>query len=190
MQAVDRPNPRHRSGTAAVECGVVLMFVLAPLMIGTWEVGRLVFCQQVIVSACREGARIAAQAKTINSSGDPTNITIATAGTVNVKDTIYYALITGGLPELNDRIYVQSKINFTFITPYVKANTSDPDPTEPFNAQKGQPFRIALTIDWDRVRWISLGIIKPTSIYYQVDWNTLVDDPFTVNTTLPTWTVP
>ncbi|CAN5561852.1 hypothetical protein BH11PLA2_BH11PLA2_04630 [soil metagenome] len=185
-----RHRPHRRTGTAAVECGLVLSFVLAPLMIGTWEVGRLVFCQQVIVTACREGARVAAQGKTINSAGDPTNITISTTGTLNVKDVVYYALITGGLPELNDRAYVQSKISFTFLTPYVKKNSTDPDPTDPYNAQKGQPFRIALTIDWSKVRWIDLGIVRPTTLYYQVDWQVLVDEPFNVNTTLPSWTVP
>lgn len=184
---VNRRNALSRSGTAAVECGVVLMFVMVPLMIGVWEVGRLVFCQQVIVTACREGARLAAQGKTINSSGTPTDINIST-GSPNVKETVYFALVTGGLPGL-DRTYVMGNTQFTFLTPYVKKNASDPDPTEPSDAQKGQPFRIALTIGWDKVRWVDLGILRPTSIYYQVDWQILVDEPFTVSTTLPTWNV-
>jgi hypothetical protein len=190
MLANRRNTSVRRSGTAAVECGLVLTFLMVPLMIGTWEVGRLVFCQQVIVNACREGARIAAQGKTINSSGNPTNITIATAGTPNVKDTVYYALVTGGLPELNDKPYIMSKITFAFQTPYVKKNVSDPDPTEPSNAQKGQAFRIGLTVDWNRVRWLNFGIINPTTIYYQVDWNVLVDEPFNIDTTLPSWNLP
>lgn len=175
----------HRSGTAAVECGIVLMFVMVPLMIGVWEIGRLVFCQQVIVTACREGARVAAQGKTVNSAGAPTNIYIS-SGSPSVKETVFFALITGGLPEL-ERAYVMSKIQFSFLTPYVKANASDPDPSEPSNAQKGQPFRITLEIDWEKVRWIDLGILRPTTVYYQVDWRILVDDPFSVSTTLPTW---
>jgi Flp pilus assembly protein TadG len=190
MLADRRPQSMNRSGTAAVECGVVLAFLLAPLMIGTWEVGRLVFCQQVIVTACREGARIAAQGKTVNSSGDPTDITISTAGTPNVRDTVYFALITGGLSSLSDRAYVHGQTQFAFLTPYVKKDTTDPDPTEPHNAQKGQPFRVSLTIHWSRVRYVNLGIVRPNTITYQVDWTVLVDDPFNVNTTLPTWTVP
>jgi hypothetical protein len=176
-----------RSGTAAVECGATLMFVLAPLMIGTWEVGRLVFCQQVVVNACREGARLAAQGRTINTSGAPTDITIS-SGSPCVKDTVFFGLVTGGLPEL-ERSYCLSKTTFTFISPYVKANSSDPDPTEPSNAQKGQPFRIALSIEWSKVRWISLGIVNPTTIDYQVDWRILVDDPFSVSTTMPAWNI-
>lgn len=182
-----RARALNRSGTAAVECGIVLLFVMVPLMIGVWEIGRLVFCQQVIVTACREGARVAAQGKTVNTSGTPTEISIST-GSPNVKETIFFALVTGGLPGL-ERSYVMSKIQFAFLTPYVKANPSDPDPTEPHNAQKGQPFRITLTIDWDRVRWIDLGILRPNTIYYQVDWRILVDDPFTVNTVMPCWNV-
>ncbi len=181
----NRKSLQTRSGTATVEAAIVLMFVLVPLMIGVWEVGRLVFCQQVIVTACREGARLAAQGKTVNESGSPTAINIA-SGSPNVKETVFFALVTGGLPGL-DRSYVFSKTNFIFLTPYVKANPYDPDPTEPSNAQKGQRFRISLTIDWDRVRWIDLGIVRPTEIFYQVDWGVLVDEPFTVSTTLPTW---
>jgi hypothetical protein len=170
---------------AAVECGVVLMFVLVPLMLGVWEVGRLVFCQQVVVTACREGARYAAQGRLINSSGTPTDIQFS-SGTPSVKDVVIFALATGGLPEL-DRTYLLNQISCTLLTPYAKANVSDPDPTDPYNSQKGQPFRIAVTIDWSKVRWINVGILNPSTIYYQVDWTILKDAPFTVNTTLPTW---
>jgi hypothetical protein len=187
IMTANRRNMHARSGTAAVECGVVMLFVMVPLMIGVWEVGRLVFCQQVIVTACREGARVAAQGKTINVNGTPTDILIS-SGTPNVKETVYFALVTGGLPELT-RADVLGNTQFTFLTPYVKKNTSDPDPTEPSNAQKGQRFRITLEIPWHRVRWINLGILRPTSIYYQVDWQILVDEPFTVNTSLPYWNV-
>src|SRR5437868_6159112 len=99
----------QRSGVAAVECGVVLMFVMIPLMLGVWEVGRLVFCQQVIVTACREGARFAAQGRLINSSGTPTDIYIS-SGSPSVKETVYYGLCTGGLPEL-DRAYTLGQIS-------------------------------------------------------------------------------
>jgi len=181
------PRKPCRSGTATVECALVLLFVLVPLMIGVWEVGRLVFCQQVIVTACREGARLAAQGKTVNSTGAPTAINIAT-GTPNVKETVFFALVTGGLPGL-DRSYVFSKIQFQFLTPYVKKNSSDPDPTEPFNAQKGQPFRLSLSMDWNQVRWIDLGFLRERQIAYQVDWRVLVDEPFDVVTALPSWNV-
>lgn len=173
----------RRSGTAAVECGVVLMFVMVPLMLGVWEVGRLIFCQQVIVNALREGARLAAQGKTVNSSGAPTNIHIQT-GTPNVKEIVFFALRTGGLPEL-DRSYVFANTTFQFLPPFI-----GPTPTEPWNASKSQPFRIALTVDWSRVRWLPIGILNPTDLYYQVDWRILVDDPFSVSTDMPYWNLP
>jgi hypothetical protein len=37
------------------------------------------------------------------------------------------------------------------------------------------------------VRWIEFGLLNPTTVSYTVDWRMLMDDPFTVNTTLPTW---
>src|SRR5262245_18175606 len=113
MIAIRHP-VRQRSGTASVECGVVLMFVLVPLILGVWEVGRLVFCQQVIVNACGEGARMASQGRTVNTAGSPTEITIS-GSSPSVNETVYYALETGGLPGLG-RTYCFSKTTFTFLT--------------------------------------------------------------------------
>lgn len=182
---VQRKSGWRRGGTAAVECGVVLTFVMVPLMIGIWEIGRLVFCQQVVVTACREGARLAAQGRTVNSSGSPTEIRIA-SGTPNVKETVYFALETGGLPGLG-RSYVMGRTQFRFMAPYVKASPYDPDPTEPFEAQKGQRFQVSLSLEWSKLRWINLGILSPTEVFYQVEWAVLVDDPFDITTQLPLW---
>lgn len=54
-------SPRRR-GAAAVELGFVapLFFIL---LVGIWEVGRLVHVQQIVMNAAREGARQAATAK-------------------------------------------------------------------------------------------------------------------------------
>ena len=42
----------------AVEAAVVLPLLLI-LMLGVWEVGRMIQVQQVLVNAAREGARLA-----------------------------------------------------------------------------------------------------------------------------------
>lgn len=176
----NRPTTR-RPGVASVEAALVLSLVVVPLMIGVWEVGRLVYCQQVIANAAREGCRLAAQGKTINSTGDPRQILRGTQAAAdpanpNVWDTVYQAVCTGGLPGLTRG---QVTINFQFI---------DGAPArDPAQGLKGERFRVTVFVDWTNVRWVNLGLINPDYVYYQADWQMLVDDPFTVNPNMPTW---
>jgi hypothetical protein len=37
------------------------------------------------------------------------------------------------------------------------------------------------------VLWTTLGLVEPNTVSYQVDWVMMVDLPFTVNATVPTW---
>ena len=170
---------RRRSGTASVEAAVCLNLIVVPLMIGVWEMGRLVHAQQVVVNAAREGARLSAQGRTISEEDGAIEITQD-----NVKDAVYQALVTGGLPGLARS---DVTITYEFLTPYVKENVSDPDPTEPYNAQKLQRFRVTVSVPWEKVRWVNLGIVNPTTVGYSVDWFMLVDKQFSVNTNLPSW---
>ena len=62
---------RKRSGAALAEFVLVMQFIMVPLMIGLWEMGRVVQVQQIVANAAREGARMAAQANTINQTGTP-----------------------------------------------------------------------------------------------------------------------
>src|SRR5262249_3227792 len=59
------PRPGPRRGAAAVELALLLPFLLA-LLLGVWEVGRLIQINQVLSNAAREGARQA-------STGEKTN---------------------------------------------------------------------------------------------------------------------
>ena len=55
-------------------------------------------------------------------------------------------------------------------------------------AQVGpQPLQVTVTIPWNRVRWSNLGLVNPTTVTYTVVWRMAIDDPFTVNDTLPTY---
>ena len=75
-----------RNGVAAVEFAFVLPILLTMLM-GVWELGRIIQVEQVMVNAAREGARIAAQGQIINLSGTYTQIQVNT-GTPNVTNTV------------------------------------------------------------------------------------------------------
>lgn len=172
-----------RRGVAAVEFALVTTFFVVPLVIGVWEVGRLIQVQQIVSNAAREGARLAAQAYTIRTDGTATQIyRDSSGGTPNVRDAVYQYLYAAGLTNVQNTT-ADLDVTFTFLGP-----RSDGAPaTEPFQGEKGQPFRVTVTIkDWSKVRWVNLGLVNPAGVTATVNWQMLMDDPFTVNTTLPT----
>ena len=81
-------NPsRLRRGAAVVEAAFVLPIMLT-LMLGVWEVGRMVQISQILDNAAREGARVAA--------GGYVNGTAVTASMVQTAVQNY--LTAAGLP--------------------------------------------------------------------------------------------
>jgi hypothetical protein len=174
-----RTNRPRRRGVAAVEMALVTMLFVLPLLIGLWEVGRLVYCQQVVTNAAREGARLAAQGRIVNRLGTPTQIAFA-SGTPNVRDTVYQAIVTGGLSGLA-RADVTIKFGLGGETPSAAPGRN------PSDGEKNESFKVFVSVPFDKVRWISLGLVNPTVVQYEVDWQMLVDDAFNVNVSLPTW---
>ena len=178
-----RRHPRtRRRGVAAVEFALVALLFLVPLLIGVWEVGRLVQVQQIVSNAAREGARLAAQGYTVKGDGTITQIyKDSSGGTPNVRDAVYQYLYAAGLTNLTP---ADLDVKFEFVAPTAAGTT----PTEPYQGDKGQPFRVTVTIrDWSKVRWVNLGLVNPKDVTAVVHWQMLVDDPFSVNTTLPTF---
>ena len=164
---------------AAAEFAVIFPAILFPLLVGVWEVGRLIQVQQVVSNAAREGARLAAQGYTINSSGSPTQI-MTSAGSPNVADTVYDYLVAAGFTNLQ-----RSDVTVTFT--YLAPRTDGQPATEPYQGQKGQPFAVNVSIPWAKVRWVNLGVLNPATVDARLTWQMVVDDPFTVNDTIPTW---
>ena len=78
---------KHRRGAAAVEA-VFLMPIILTLMLGVWEVGRMIQVSQILANAAREGARVAA--------GGYVNGTAVTVSTVQTEVQNY--LTAAGLP--------------------------------------------------------------------------------------------
>jgi len=177
-----RHPPTRRRGVAAVEFALVALLFLVPLLIGIWEVGRLVQVHQIVSNAAREGARLAAQGYTIKSDGTITQIyKDSSGGTPNVRDAVYQYLYAAGLTNLQNTP-ADLDVRFEFVAPTAAGTT----PTEPYQGDKGQPFRVMVTIkDWSKVRWVNFGLVNPSGVTAVVNWQMLVDDPFSVNTTLP-----
>ncbi|MFO0936206.1 MAG: TadE/TadG family type IV pilus assembly protein [Gemmataceae bacterium] len=173
------PNRKHRTGTAAVEFAVVLTFILAPTLIGVWEVGRLVQVQQIVSNSAREGARLAAQAVTIGSDGSRTQIQTS-AGTPNVTRVVYQYLVLNGLSGLQPSDVTTT---FQFLTGSQAGNTN----ADPYLGSKGDQFQVTVTIPYSKVGWTTIGLVNPQTISFTVNWTMLVDDPFTINSALPSW---
>jgi Flp pilus assembly protein TadG len=170
---------RNRRGVAAVEMALVTMLFVVPVLIGVLELGRMIQVQQIVSNSAREGARLAGQGYTINATGGPTQI-MADSGTTSVKSTVYQYLIAAGLTDLQP-----SDVTVTFS--FTRPNTAGNTPTEPYLGEKNQPFTVTVEVNWDKVRWVNLGLVNPQKIQFSATWQMLVDEPFTVNGTLPTW---
>ena len=122
-----------RDGVAAVEFAVV-MPVMALLIVGLWEVGRMVEVQQFLVNACREGAR---QASTGVKS--PTQ----------VKQVVVDYLNQKGLTTVK-----ASDVTITSV--------SNPSVTDPQLANQLDQFRVSVSIPFSDVRFIALNQITST----------------------------
>ena len=185
-----------RRGVAAVELAFVTMLLIIPLMLGIWEVGRLVQVQQIVSNAAREGARLSAQGYTINASGTPTQIKVA-SGSNSVRDAVYDYLYGAGLTNLQPS---DVTVTFAYTTgrtsDYVPVAGVDPvgtswpsgsKPSDPCFGDKGQVFKVTVTVPWAKVRWINMGLVNPTNVTFTVNWQMLTDERFQVNEMLPTW---
>jgi Flp pilus assembly protein TadG len=185
----------HRRGVASIELAFVTMLLIIPLLIGIWEVGRLIQVQQIVSNSAREGARLSAQGFTINAAGNTTQIK-ANSGSMSVKDAVYDYLIAAGLTQLSP---ADVTVDFAFLTArttdYAPLAVDPPGtsypvgsmPPDPCFGEKGQIFTVRVTIPWNKVRWINMGLLNPTNVTFTVTWQMLLDERFQVNEVLPTW---
>jgi hypothetical protein len=188
--------------------------VVVPLTLGLWEMGRFVQVQQIVANSAREGGRMAGQAVTISSNGAITQITTTTpmpnpARLPSVKGAVMQCLAGQGLTNLR---YDDVNVDFEFLPqqPGDPPLVGTPGPLglnvgQPFQGIQNQRLRVTVTITdetspgsgvlkpagsrplRERVLWTTLGFVRPNTVQYQVEWVMLVDRPFTLNATVPTW---
>ena len=102
-----------RRGVAAAEVALITAVFMVPMVIGIWEIGRLIQVQQIVSNSAREGARLAAQGYTLNNAGVPTQVTVS-SGAYNVNDFVYQYLYGAGLTTL-----AKSDVTVTFCCVHV-----------------------------------------------------------------------
>jgi Flp pilus assembly protein TadG len=149
--------PPRRPGIAAIELAVLLPVVLL-LVIGLWEIGRMVEVQQLLTNAAREGGRQASTGvKTVSQ----------------IKDVVVRYLKHNGIASVTaDNVKV---VNLT--------DASRPDPTA---AEQLDQFRITVTIPFGSVRWALLDQITTIqSLTGAADWYSMRDIPITVDYAIP-----
>jgi Flp pilus assembly protein TadG len=146
-----------RGGTAAVEFALILPLLLL-LVLGIWEVGRMVQVQQIVSNAAREGGRQAA-------SGAYTNAQIITIVRQYLQENLPAAAATN------------ATITVTNLT----------DGLDAASANQLDHFRIDVTVNYNDVRWTTLNLIagSATTISGSADWDSVRDVPITVDTTIP-----
>jgi Flp pilus assembly protein TadG len=178
---------RTRPGSAAVEFAVVLPLIVL-LLVGTWEVARLVQVHAILSNAVREGARIAAQGQVINLTGAYTQIVVSDSDPNNPDVT---TAITNYVHNADPNFKQGQGISTTGMTVTFSFIDGAGNPvgssSQPWQAYKGQRYRVTATLPYDNFRWTTLNLLNVRTITASVDWMSMIDDPFQVNTTLPTW---
>lgn len=153
--------PRSRSALAAVELAVTLPVILT-MLIGLWEVGRIVQVQQIILNAAREGARQAA-------TGQYTNAQVR---------TISLNYLRFGLNDTTGSI--TSTANATV------ANLTRPG-TDVSQSTSLDKIQVTVTIPYSKVAWTSLTLVTNSStvLSNQVTWVMLTDQAYPTTTPQP-----
>lgn len=133
---------RRRAGIAAVEAALVLPLLLI-LMLGTWEVGRMVEVTQVLNNAAREGGRSASTGKNSNSQ---------------VQQTVLNYLKNAGLPSTSATVTI--------------SDLTSPG-TDCTAATALDKLQVNVTMPLTSVRWSALTLVSnsstalsATTIYY------------------------
>src|SRR5262245_51450286 len=151
-----RTRRASRRGTAAVEFGITAP-LLVTLLLGIWEVGRLVQVQQLTNNAAREAGR---QASTGKRTAD------------EVKQAALNYLTRAGINTAG------ATVTLTNITEATRA-----DPTA---ANQMDRFRITLNLPFDNVRWVLLDQVTGVrTLSASADWFSMKDRPLVVGTTVP-----
>jgi Flp pilus assembly protein TadG len=147
---------KQRRGVAAVELALLLPFLLI-LLLGSWEVGRMVEVNQVLDNAVREGARQAA-------SGQLTN--------AQIQQVVVAYLQNAGLPTGNVVVTV--------------TDLTAPG-TDATAATQMDHFQVTVSMPFNDVRWVNLYLVSNSTsqLNAQATWFSLVDQVYPTTVTMP-----
>jgi Flp pilus assembly protein TadG len=159
------PGRKVRRGAAAVEMALVLPLMLW-LLVGVWEVGRMVEVQQLLSNAAREGARQAATGQFTNAQ---------------VEQVVVNYLKVAGIPTTNLNTTGNTGIQTITGTPQVQMVTDVTNPSyDVSQAAYLDQIKVTVQIPFQDVKWSLLNLItnSSTTMNATVIWYTMVDKPY------------
>jgi Flp pilus assembly protein TadG len=166
LTAAGSPRPTRR-GVVAVEAALV-MSVIVVIMLGVWEVGRMLQVQRLLYDAASEGARYAAGGSSLS-----TPVTVAM-----VQQDVQNYLTAAGLPS--------TAVSGAQVT---LTNLSSNSWTDPCNAQPLDLFSVTVTIPagaaFNSLRWVASSITGINQLSVTVQWVSANDSLATVSMQLP-----
>jgi Flp pilus assembly protein TadG len=181
---MDRRARPRRKAIAAVELALLLP-LLTGFLLGIWEVGRYIDATIVLQGAAREGARQAAAGSRIDpTTGVLTGVyaTQPTSGgnVPDVQSIVTNYLAAEGCNTANVTVTYQN------LDPTPSAN-GYPDKSDPYEANRLDHLRVTVTIPYKDIRWspTQMFIDYNATVSATVDWNSMRDDAFSVNSTIP-----
>ncbi len=160
---------RERRGALVVEAAVILPLLMI-VMLGVWEVGRMIQVKQMLVNSAREGARLAAGGYTVNSV--PVTQAMVTQA---CKDYLSGA----GLPAA---AYNGAEVTMTCM--------ASPAWVDPYNAEPLDRFRLRVRIPpgaaYESTRWSLLPKLTAINeLDAEVDWVSLNNEEINIDSNLP-----
>jgi hypothetical protein len=163
------PRERERRGALVVETAVILPLLMV-VMLGVWEVGRIIQVKQMMVNSAREGARLAAGGYTVNSA--PVTQAMVTQA---CKDYLRGA----GLPAA---AYNGAEVTLTCM--------ASPSWVDPYNAEPLDRFRLRVRIPpgaaFESTLWSFLPKLTGINeLDATVDWVSLNNVEITIDSNLP-----
>jgi Flp pilus assembly protein TadG len=178
----------RRRGVAAVEFGFCLPIIVL-ILLGIWEVGRIVQVSNVLWNSARESARDASVGQDNLSTVATNTITYlqnALPATFNPSHSTSLISPVVALPA-NTTGYTcwdnTSNIELFTIT---FTDITQPSVTDPTGMSKLDHFRVGLQVPYTSIRWNSLAQITGVArINIAVDWACMLDTPFQLTPDLP-----
>lgn len=168
MRQRRRSSGRARSAAALIEFALLLP-LLVTLILGTWEVGRMIQIYQVVANAAREGARQAASAKYTNDE---------------VRQAVFEYLQRNGLA-LHDTLPPGSVdlTNTNCTITVAVANGSN----QAFDADQGVPMTVTVGVPVKNFQWVLGNTFVPANAKAEssVGFLCLKDYPIIVDPVIP-----
>jgi Flp pilus assembly protein TadG len=139
----------RRRGVAAVEFAVLAPFLVA-LLVGIWEVGRLVEVHQLVSNAAREGARQGATGQLTNEQ---------------VEDVVLNYLSVAGIPTDNVEVDVDNL---------------DDTGADLKEAEQLDRVVVRVSLPASDVLWIParLAVTSDSNVSSEAVWNSVKDKPY------------